>query len=139
MSSQLLEERVTEGASAPVRMRCPSCQARLPDRSAFPTLCAGCGAAFDIRDGIIDLRLDRNFDTLLDVADYDASHSIDAARAKAVFDVYMKYISAHAHKPISRVLEIGSGSGTLTAGLLMYSPFDEFHCSDISLGFLTRL
>jgi ubiquinone/menaquinone biosynthesis C-methylase UbiE len=36
-------------------------------------------------------------------------------------------------------LEIGSGTGNLTAGLVQQSTFTEVHCSDISAKFLNRL
>lgn len=119
------------------KLVCPQCAAVVPV-SADAVCCAACGWAPAIVEGIIDLREDKSFDTLLDVEAYDGAHGVDAQTA-LLAKVYEGILRDKGCDGAASVCEIGAGSGNLTYGLLNSDFFGEVHTSDISLAFMKLL
>ena len=119
-------------------LRCPACLA--PGFAAqAPLRCGACGHEARAIDGVLDLRLDAAQDTMLELDSYDARHGVSPDNAAALFKVYDESIRTLSARPRERILEIGAGTGNLTAALCTISGFAEVHCSDISPRFMTRL
>ncbi len=113
---------------------CPKC--RTPADST--TSCSNCGFVIEIKDEIIDLRVDRNFDTLLDIDAYEQSNQFVEVN-KSLALLYSGFIERTGHKAGGKVLELASGSGNLTLGLLQSGYFEEVAASDISPEFMRIL
>jgi len=113
---------------------CPACRADLSaDR------CAACGFEVAVHGGAIDLRVDKSFDTLLDVKDYDRHHGIESTANTKIFNAFRDFLDDLGIEAKGDVLEIACGSGNLTASMLVADCFDTVHCGDISIDFMERL
>jgi len=116
---------------------CPKCSSAVTSASEGMA-CRACSWSPEIIDGIVDLREDKTFDTLLDVNAYDEAHNIQAQTA-ALANVYERILREKGCASVANVFEIGAGSGNLTHGLLNSPFFFEIHTSDISLNFMKLL
>ncbi|MFN3459795.1 MAG: class I SAM-dependent methyltransferase [Oceanibaculum sp.] len=125
-------------------LACPSCAsaALLPQQgevSGGRYKCMSCGHVCLEEDGVLDLRLDTSFDTLLDVEQYDAAHHVTDDSARLLARLYSDIVTGKGKAATGKVLEIGAGSGNLTSGLAEHSTFTEIYCSDLSPGFMRLL
>ncbi len=119
------------------RVQCPSClDALVASDSALR--CQGCGREYPVTDGIAQLTVNPDLDTALDLAEYETDHPVDPDARARLFAVYDDALLRHGVQG-GACLEIGSGTGNLTAGLVGSSTFSEVNCSDVSLRFLRRL
>lgn len=116
---------------------CPSCHE--PD--FVNRLCKKCGFKVELLRGIVDLRTDKSFDTILDVENYDASHGVTTTPTTSteLSDGFCKLIAQAGRRPGGSVLEIACGSGLLTSSILASGQFSEVHCGDISNEFMFKL
>lgn len=114
---------------------CPACGAA----DLHEPVCSACGYRVDVDDGLIDLRTDKDYDTFLDSADYDAAHGITGAPDPTVFQQYRDFLAGIGISTAGTVLEIACGSGQLTASMVLAGDFDAIHCGDISPAFMQRL
>lgn len=116
-------------------VQCPVC-GNVPNMNEHNSCC---GFKFEKLEDILDLRVDKSFDTLLDLDEYDIVHSMDKPITSNLAAAYCKILEECGLKPGGDVLEIASGSGNLTASLLKIKRFDTIHSGDISFGFMTKL
>lgn len=119
----------------------PCCHDRLVKTNGQAAQCKACRASFGLSGGVLDLRVDQSYDTLLDTDQYDREHTVDADSPRTVVGVYERllnkwYPSGHVFED---VLEIGSGTGNLTYGLASNPMFNRVHCSDLSPRFIAVL
>lgn len=112
--------------------------ANLTDISDSEIRCDGCGRGYPVVDGIPVLLEDPSQDCLLDLTEYDEQHPHDPSRSR---EFYSAYEAAFSRAGVSggACVEIGSGTGNITHGIVNFSDFDEVHCSDISARFLVHL
>ena len=120
------------------RVQCPSCSGVIKQASDMQLSCLGCSQSYPIMDGVPVLMTDATRDCALDLDEYEAEHPSNPAQRTQIFNVYNVAMQKYGVEE-GACLEIGSGTGNLTSGLVDHSKFDEIHCSDISLRFLTRL
>ncbi|MGR3710350.1 MAG: class I SAM-dependent methyltransferase [Alterinioella nitratireducens] len=116
------------------KLLCPDCAQPMNGASE----CSACGFVIDTENDITDLRVDKSFDTLLDVEDYDKVHSqvdVNHSLGQCFFDLMQQ----GGRSPGGDVLEIAAGSGNLTMPLLQSGHFSSVIASDISPAFLKRL
>ena len=111
---------------------CPVCAFHPAD----PPGCPQCGFAIDTGGGVLDLRVDKSFDTLLDVGTYDAAHGVFASSPGKAFENYRSLMEECGLPRRGDVLEIACGSGKLTAAMLAEDCFETVHCGDISVDFM---
>lgn len=113
-------------------VRCSKCSGVKFDN----LICHYCGYEVNILDDILDLRIDKSFDTLLDLDSYDQGHGINSNYNSSLCDVYCSILEIEGLTPGGSVLEIACGSGNLTASMLVGRRFETVHCGDISHGFM---
>lgn len=123
---------------------CPACATaalvvQQDDATGRGYSCMSCGHVCREEDGVLDLRLDASFDTLLDVEEYDAAHHVTDGSARILARLYSDIVTGKGKAATGKVLEIGAGSGNLTCGLAEHSEFAEIHCSDLSPAFMRLL
>ena len=121
-------------------LRCPSCRGGQLLVAENGLVCGTCERSAQHVEGTLDLRLDPDQDSALDVDSYDEAHDVDADQARGLFDVYnIGFQLARVGQAGGRVLEIDSGTGNLTLAMARYSQYSEIHCSDISLRFMRAM
>lgn len=118
--------------------QCPQCKGDLRQADLTSIICSGCNYNFPVVDGIPVLKLDVTVDTALDFDQYEIDHPSNAGSRAKTFEPYRRQFDQIDLRGGS-CLEIGSGTGNLTDGLLNSSEFSQIHCSDISPVFLNRL
>ena len=101
-------------------------------------VCSSCQSQYPIADGIPNLVTDPALKTLLENIDYDAVHGVNEARRAQAYDDWAEVFD---QLPLGnkKLLEIGSGTGQLTWGLLHKSNFEEVYATDISAKFLNHI
>lgn len=116
---------------------CPSCHG--PD--FVGKICKNCGFEVELHRGIVDLRTDKSFDTILDVESYDTSHGVTTTPTTSteLSDGFYEILAHAGRRPGGRVLEVACGSGLLTGSILASGQFSEVHCGDISKEFMLKL
>lgn len=118
---------------------CPVCRA---NKSLLEhdgeLVCSQCGTRHDIRQGIPNLVMDKQLRTRLERIPYDSIHSIDKKGRMSTYEAWAEVI-AELGMGGGRLLEIGSGTGNLTWGLMSQSAFDEIHVTDLSGTFLSYI
>ena len=130
-------EDCQEARTAPA-LSCEACGAMVGLTAEQP-VCDACGAKVSVLDGgVLDLRKDRSFDTLLDVAAYDEGHNVGQATHRLAGS-YEGMLRDAGLAQADHVLEIGAGSGNLTEGLLATPFFGALYSSDISPDFMALL
>ena len=122
----------------PEALACPNCgkQSLKADREKLS--CSRCDEKYPIRDGIPVLLTDPKARTELEDIDYDTVHEIDSAAQEYIYKNWSQVLSK-CHMGRNNLLEIGSGTGLLTYGLVFNSAFENIHTSDISLKFIRIL
>lgn len=130
-------------------LTCPACRSGVlfESEGGFVSLkcihCPNCKATFTSllnNNNIIDLRVDKNADTLLDVDSYDTSHGIGSEEAsRQIYKYYENLLTDLNANLVGSVLEIASGSGYLSMGLVNHSNFSRICLSDISPRFMSML
>ena len=116
-------------------VECPVCQG-----ASFDKLhCLACGFMIEDSDGVLDLRIDRSFDTLLDTETYADQHSADRAFNVNLATGYLKSLQELGAPTGGQWLEIACGPGTLTGSLLLTGQLSVLHTGDISPAFMSQL
>lgn len=123
------------GDGNPRIVQCPSCKSPISSK----TRCESCDFMIDHYGDVLDLRLDKTFDTILDTANYDDFHGVDRDISHSFGNYFYGALDNAGIEAGGRVLEIACGSGLLTASLVSGGKFDEVHCGDISLEFMEIL
>jgi ubiquinone/menaquinone biosynthesis C-methylase UbiE/uncharacterized protein YbaR (Trm112 family) len=100
--------------------------------------CERCGTTFPIVDGIPVLLSDETAGTTLDKLDYDALVGIDKGLIYRT-GIQWRDVIVERGLPTGHALEIGSGTGALTLGLLQTEAVQRLTATDVSLEFLSRL
>lgn len=121
------------------KLICPSCPDGKLMFSDGTFFCNRCNSRYPIEDGVADLRIDPSYDTMLDVDVYEETHSINKQTSAAVYKVYDEILKDCRVNMNGSLLEIASGSGYLSHGLVKSSSFSDIHCSDISPRFMKLL
>lgn len=102
--------------------------------------CPSCQQIYIAKDGVFDLRLDPSMNTLLDIDSYDSAHGVSGVAASVELWEYYEKILKSVGVPLNgRALEIASGSGHLSLGLVGNSNFELVVLSDISPDFIRLL
>ena len=129
-------------------LMCPACRSEKLIRSDTVTkgegaICPSCKSTFRsllTNNRILDLRVDSAAETLLDVDSYDLAHGIGSDEAsRQIYKYYESMLIELNANLLGRVLEIASGSGYLSMGLVNHSKFSSICLSDISPRFMTML
>lgn len=107
---------------------------------SLPTAVAGrvcdqCGRSVSVHDGIFVFVPLESASNVLEKADYDETHGVDIATSRSLTNLYMKHIPDDLGTDLD-VVEIGSGTGLLTASLGDQSRVGQSVALDISLAFL---
>ncbi len=97
--------------------------------------CPRCKCKYPIERGIPNLVTDPKLRTKLEDIDYDTAHGIDEKRRINTFSDWQAVFDNQCVST-DRILEIGSGTGNLTWGLMHQSDFREVFATDISGKFL---
>jgi ubiquinone/menaquinone biosynthesis C-methylase UbiE/uncharacterized protein YbaR (Trm112 family) len=118
--------------------QCPGCAGALEIASVSSINCTNCEHHFPIVEGIPTLLLDLERDTALDFETYKLHHPADPVKIRAGVEPYVQMLG-RAGIESGVCLEIGSGTGVITAGLVRHANFSQIHCSDISLRFLRHI
>jgi ubiquinone/menaquinone biosynthesis C-methylase UbiE/uncharacterized protein YbaR (Trm112 family) len=123
---------------SPDVLACPHCskQSLMPD--ADKLLCNQCGGRYPIHDGIPILLTDPQARTKLEDIDYDILHEVDSKAQEFIYRNWSEVLRM-CHMSHKNLLEIGSGTGLLTYGLVSDNTFENIHTSDISFKFIRIL
>ncbi len=100
--------------------------------------CQGCGSTYPLENGIPNLVTDPALRTLLEDIDYDKVHGVDEIRRQRAYEDWAEILDTLAIES-DKILEIGSGTGQLTWGLMHRSNFNEVYATDISGKFLNSI
>jgi ubiquinone/menaquinone biosynthesis C-methylase UbiE/uncharacterized protein YbaR (Trm112 family) len=100
--------------------------------------CASCKAVFPVAQGIPDFVPRGDKGTTLDKIDYDAVHMIDAKVVSSIGREWAEVLR-DLEATGGDLLEIGSGTGALTLGLLEQGVARSLVASDISMKFMLGL
>jgi len=120
-------------------LTCPVCEqadSLLAEKTHL--ICSACKSRYPITDGIPNLLIDPALKTRLEQIDYDAFHGVDEKRRNQTYDDWAEILSQF---PLGneKLLEIGSGTGQLTSGLMHKSQFEDVFATDISAKFLSQI
>lgn len=116
-------------------LKCPACLNAFLTKSANQIICTRCGKHYDVINGMPNLAPDLSITTKLEHIDYNSIHSIGVKQRDAVYSKWEKVLNRIDVKG-GHALEIGSGTGQLTDGLLNRYDFESVHATDISATFL---
>ena len=97
--------------------------------------CDQCGRAISVHDGVAVFIPLENASNVLEKADYDTAHGVDIATSLSLSKLYMSHIPRELGDDLD-VVEIGSGTGLLTASLGDQPRVGQSVALDISLAFL---
>ncbi len=100
--------------------------------------CSVCNRSFPIVDDVPHLLPNINAKTKLENIDYDEVHAINEKARTKIYQQWEEiFKSYNANK--GSILEIGSGTGNITASLVNNSNFSQVHSCDISQKFLNSI
>jgi ubiquinone/menaquinone biosynthesis C-methylase UbiE/uncharacterized protein YbaR (Trm112 family) len=122
----------------PDALACPNCSKQSLEVDREKLSCNRCGGMYPIWDGIPILLTDPQAKTQLEDTDYDAIHEVDSTAHEFMYKGWSEVFSMCQMKH-DNLLEIGSGTGLLTYGLVSNSIFKNIHTSDISYKFIRIL
>lgn len=120
-------------------LTCPQCkQSNSLHSEEIQLVCSACNTRYPIIDGIPNLVIDPALKTLLEKIDYNAVHGVNEARRSQAYNDWAEIFD---QLPLGneKLLEIGSGTGQLTWGLMHKSGFEEVYATDISAKFLNHI
>jgi ubiquinone/menaquinone biosynthesis C-methylase UbiE/uncharacterized protein YbaR (Trm112 family) len=124
---------------APEIIVCPRCSATdALQENGHKLLCRKCRAAYRLESGIPNLLADATLKTALEKIDYDSVHGISPAGRQETYKAWEE-LFGELSLGNGRVLEIGSGTGNLTWGLMHRSSFDEVYATDLSAKYLNYI
>lgn len=124
----------TEGLFDAAVLCCPVCRHNL--QLELHTLCCmRCNIAYTIIDGIPALLADSSLNTQLDHLDYDKHHGITDNSQKTLYHMWETVLDEYATGGGS-TLELGCGTGQLTATMVNMSRVSSIYATDISQQFL---
>ena len=120
--------------------QCPKCLSDNLTISDTRINCLKCNNVYPVTDGIPDFRLDSEFDTFLDISEYDElKQQTNENKLNTYKTVWEKIMtdSLDFNSNIKRsLMEIGCGSGNLTYGLVHGELFETIYSGDISRSFI---
>ena len=121
------------------KLICPKCRENVSARSASELICTGCSSIYNIENGVVDLLVNKSMKTKLENIDYDAVGGISE---KAIENIGVAWTTVFDNAGLDlnnkSVLEIGSGTGALTLGLLKQTQAAQIFATDISEKFLSK-
>lgn len=121
------------------KLRCPACAARVAIDTETSLSCTQCIRRYPVTDDIVDFLVDSSLNTKLEQIDYDKIGNISDASIHAVGRSWSTVIGNSGLDITGKtVLEIGSGTGLLTIGLLKNSALQQLYAVDISRVFLHK-
>lgn len=132
------KKRGVDNHFRPDALACPNCSKQSLKADREKLSCSRCGEMYPIRDGIPILLSDPKARTKLEDIDYDMVHGIDSTAQEYIYRNWSEVLSM-CHMKYKNLLEIGSGTGLLTHGLVSNSAFENIHTSDISYKFIRIL
>lgn len=112
-------------------LSCPACGASEFESADASITCSRCGARHVVTDGIVDF-VGGRLESSLDAIDYDAYYGVDAPKIAKAFDLVLEHAGAIIARPMQSVLELGAGTGLLTAGLVERASTNRLLVTDIS-------
>jgi ubiquinone/menaquinone biosynthesis C-methylase UbiE/uncharacterized protein YbaR (Trm112 family) len=118
-------------------LRCSDCDAAY-DIGRAEIVCRGCAVRYPVVDGIPVLNKETTIATLLEETDYDAIGHVNDQLIRTVGEDW-KDIIAQLDVRTDHVLEIGSGTGVLTRGILEAKSVGHVTATDVSAKFLRTL
>lgn len=124
-------------APTQLRLACLRCGTEVRVDRSNPH-CPACDWIPPLCGGVCDLRDDPARDTALDIENYDADHGV-GRRSDQLASVYQSILTERGLSGVGQVLEIGAGSGNLTAGLIRSEFFHNITSTDISPRFMSLL
>lgn len=125
-----------------MKICCPACMENFESYwGADSFQCQFCKKVFSrTQDNIIDLRLDKTQDTLLNIDTYDEEHGVTGAATSChLWCFYKKCLEMLGANLHGSALEIASGTGHLSLGLIADSTYKQIFLSDVSPGFMQIL
>jgi SAM-dependent methyltransferase len=118
-------------------LRCSNCKSAY-DIDSREIVCTGCGIRFPVVDGIPVLNKDTTIVTMLEEVDYDGLGQVNDNLVRNVGKDWTNIITELGVRT-DHVLEIGSGTGVLTRGLLEVGSVGHVTATDVSGKFLREL
>lgn len=112
-------------------LSCPACGAS--DFSAVDSLlvCLRCNAEHRVDGGVVDF-VGGRLETSLDAIDYDDYYGVDHPKMARVFELVREHAGSVLARPPGSILELGAGTGLLTAGLVRARAAERLLVTDVS-------
>lgn len=118
------------------KLLCPRCgKGEITTGTTEELVCSACAATYPVTGGVPVLLKDASARTKLEDQPYDAGHQIDEKRCEQVYGNWVRVFEQFDIQG-GDLLEIGSGTGQLTYGLIKHRRFSSVYASDISPVFL---
>ncbi len=114
------------------RFQCPTCMGVVSEESGC---CSTCGRVYATKDGILDF-VGGHFDTQLDAASYDTSHSIDDSQSEIEYQRHRLLAGPRWPASLGSVIEIGCGTGMFSRAMIKHGSAKDAVLTDISLDML---
>lgn len=118
-------------------LTCLACRAGALAPAGALLRCGTCGAGVPVVDGIVDFVSGR-VATALDVAHYDQVYLVDDDKVALHHCLLGQRLGGLLERPYERALELGAGTGLLTAGLVHRGNVGKLVVTDISSEMLRR-
>jgi SAM-dependent methyltransferase len=112
-------------------LSCPACEASCFGTEGTSLVCGACGAAFAVRDAVVDFVGGRK-ETQLDAIDYDAFYGIDDPKIESSFELLHAHVGPLVDRALGSVLELGAGTGVLTSGVVRRGSAERLLVTDVS-------
>lgn len=119
------------------KLACPKCGSPVSILVSGDLVCNKCSSRYEYNDGIIDFLVDKSRRTTLEDKQYDLRGGINTSMIDKVGELWGTVFDSAGVDPDGKsILEIGSGTGALTLGLLRKTNAREIFATDISEVFL---